>query len=342
MVKKKRVSIKDIAVLADVSYQTVSKVLNGQNHVSPDKAERIRQAASQLGYRPNKQARNLRANHSRFIGYSWINGPTRQGVYIQDKFLTSMVIEAEQVGYRLLPFAHLESSGDRVDVYRELTRSSQVDGFVMSSIDYHDPRSKYLLSEGVPFVTFGRSYTDDSPAWVDIDGQSGFRLATEHLLSLGHERIAVFGWSEKSRVGQDRFAGFKAAMEAADLPIDPQLVSRGPGLYEYGMQLTETWLDLPAACRPTAILSVNDEPAIGALRVAARRGLRMGRDLAVVGFDDTPMAEMIGLTSVAQPVREAGRLCVELLISWIEGRELTQPQRLLQPTLMVRESTNSQ
>jgi DNA-binding LacI/PurR family transcriptional regulator len=339
MVKKKRVSIKDIAVLADVSYQTVSKVLNGQNHVSPDKAERIRQAAVQLGYRPNKQARNLRANRSRFIGYSWINGPSRQGVYIQDKFLTSMVIEAEQAGYRLLPFAHLESGGDRVDVYRELTRSSQVDGFVMSSIDYHDPRSKYLLSEGVPFVTFGRSYTDDSPRWVDVDGQAGFRMATEHLIELGHERIAVFAWSESSRVGQDRFAGFKMAMETAGLPIRPELVSRGPGLFEYGMRQAAAWLDLPEAIRPTAILAVNDEPAIGAVRLAVQRGLRVGHDLAVVGFDDTPMAEMIGLTSVSQPVREAGRLCVELLINWIEGRDAAEPHRLLQPALIIRESS---
>lgn len=336
---RKRTSIKDVAELAGVSYQTVSKVLNGQSHVSPEKMERIRAAARQLGYKPHHSARNLRTQRSRLIGYSWSSTETEQPNHILHMFLTSMVSEAEQAGYHLLPFPYREGD-DRVNGYRELIDSGRVDGFVVTSVGYDDPRARFLIERDFPFVAFGRSSAQDTFPYVDVDGAAGFRMATEHLIARGHRRIAVLAWPESSRTGNDRLAGYLAAMRAADLEIDPFLIAHGEWKFEFGYATTQRWLAAPREQRPTAIVAVSDIMAVGAIQAGQACGLTIGRDLAVVGFDDVPMAGYLQppLTSIRQPIREAGRRCVEILVALLNQTPLAERQVLLTPELIVRES----
>lgn len=336
----KRVNIKDVAARAGVSYQTVSKVLNGQARFSPDTEARIWTAARELGYRPHMFARNLRSQRSRMIGYSWTSARPDEANSILDAFLSSMVLEAEAAGYHLLPFPHREGD-DQISGYQELIDSGKVDGFVLSSIDHQDPRVRFLLERQFPFVTFGRTGPDDTSPYVEVDGAAGLRMATEHLLARGHRRIAALAWPERSRVGNDRLSGYLAALAAAGITPASELVARDEGDLERAFTTTERLLSLPAERRPTAIVTMNDTMAIGAMQAAAAHGLTAGRDLAIVGFDDAPMVQYLQppLTSVRQPIREVGHKVVEILIALLEGRPPAERQVMLKPELIVRASS---
>ena len=335
----RKITLKEVAVRAGVSYQTVSKVLNRQAQVSRETEQRINDAVRELGYRPNQIARNMRVMRSHMIGYSWVPSTPNQANHILDQFLSSMVLEAEAAGYHLLPFPFREG-GAHVDDYRELINTGRVDGFVLSSVNYDDPRIAFLLEQKFPFVAFGRSNPELDFPYVDVDGAAGLVQAVQHLLSLGHRRIAVIAWPEDSRVGNERLRGYVEAMHAADIEICPDWIERGEGTFEFGRAAASRLISLPPAERPSAIVALNDTQAIGALHAARKHGLEAGRDIAIIGFDDAPMSQYLlpPLTTVRQPIREAGRKCVDILIARIKGDSSPQHQVLLQPELIVRAS----
>jgi DNA-binding LacI/PurR family transcriptional regulator len=331
------VTLKAVAARAGVSYQTVSKVLNGQLKVSPETERRILEASQALGYRPNHIARNMRLQRSHMIGYSWVPTSANQVNHILDGFLSSMVQEAEAAGFHLLPFPYRD--GDAlVEPYRDLIDTGRVDGFVLSSVNYNDPRIHFLLERGFPFVAFGRSDPQLDFPYVDVDGGAGMRQAAEHLIARGHVRIAVIGWPPESRVGNDRLDGFFTTLHKAGLSIRPEWVQRGEGSFEYGYAAATHLLENLE--RPTAIVALNDTQAIGALHAARVKGLEVGRDIAIIGFDDAPMAQYLipPLTSIRQPIREAGRKCVEILVRLMANDEPKERQVLLVPQLIVRDS----
>lgn len=340
-VTNKRVSIKDVAVRAGVSYQTVSKVLNGELKVAPATEARIAASVQELGYRPNHSARSLRTQRSQMIGYSWSSSETEQLNHIVHMFLTGVVSEAEAVGQHVLPFPYRDGD-DQVAGYRELIDAGRVDGFVLSSVMYDDPRISFLLERGFPFVAFGRSGPRDEFPYVDVDGAAGLRLATEHLIERGHRRIAVLAWAAVTRVSDDRLSGYFQALAAAGLSVDSDLVGRGESDYETGYQATACWLSLPPEKRPTAVVAMSDHMAVGAMQAAQAAGLTIGRDFAVTGFDDVPLSQYLQppLTSVRQPIRQAGHLCVDLLVALLSGLPVAERHILLQPELVIRASTH--
>jgi DNA-binding LacI/PurR family transcriptional regulator len=292
-----------------------------------------------LDYRPNQIARNMRVMRSYMIGYSWVPTTPNQANHILDQFLSSMVLEAEAAGYHLLPFPYREGDA-HVDDYRELINTGRVDGFVLSSVNYDDPRIAFLLEENFPFVAFGRSNPELDFPYVDVDGAAGMLQATQYLISLGHCRIAVIGWPEDSRVGNERLRGYREAMHAAGIEICPEWIERGEGAFEFGRHAAARLLNLPAPNRPSAIVALNDTLAIGALHAAREQGLGVGREIAVIGFDDAPMSQYLlpPLTTIRQPIREAGRKCVEFLIARMKGDQRLEHQVLLKPELIVRAS----
>ena len=332
-----QVTLKSVASRAGVSYQTVSKVLNGQIQVAPETRERILKAADELGYRPNQIARNMRAQRSHMIGYSWLPTSPDQINQILDQFLSSMVYEAEAAGYHLLPFPFRQG---HVDDYRELIDTGRVDGFVISSVDYDDPRVSFLVERQFPFVAFGRSNPGLDFPYVDVDGGVGLKRATDYLIEKGHQRIGALAWPENSRVGNDRITGFFEAMKSAGQEVNVKWIERGEGTFEFGYQACRRLLALPDGERPTALIAMNDTMAIGGMRAAGEYQLEVGRDIAIVGFDDAPMSQYLfpALTTVRQPIREAGRKCVELLVSLLRGEEPAEPHVLLSPTLIIRAS----
>lgn len=330
-------TLKDVAAQAGVSYQTVSKVLNGQAQVSTETEQRIMEVVAALGYRPNALARNMRKQRSFMIGYSWEQTPPGQVNHILDQFLTSMVREAEAAGYHLLPFP---SYGKGLQMYEDLFETGKVDGFVLSSVNYDDERIRYLSKHHIPFVVFGRSNPEWKFLYVDVDGADGLRQAVEHLTARGHRNIALVGWPTDSRVGNDRVEGYNQAMRAAGITVLPEWIYHVPGDYDQGYQATLNLMSLPLEKRPTAIVTLNDTQAIGAIQAVWSLGLYPGRDVAVIGFDDAPLVQFLDppLTTVRQPIAEAGRKCIEMLIDLMEGRTPADEQVLLKPLLVVRAS----
>jgi DNA-binding LacI/PurR family transcriptional regulator len=334
-----KVSLKQVAAHVGLSYQLVSNVLNKRVVVPKQTEQRILDAVRELGYRPNQIARNMRLSRSCMIGYSWAQSKSDQANFILDQFLTSMVQEAEAAGYHLLPFPFREGN-ELVEAYQELIQTGRADGFVISSVNYDDPRISFLLERKFPFVAFGRSNPELDFPYVDVDGYDGIRQVMAHLLSRGHQRIAAIAWPEDSRVGNERMRGYFESMQAAGVKVHPAWVERGEGTFEFGRAAAGRLLKLPVADRPTAIIALNDTQAIGALHAAREQGLVIGRNLAIVGFDDAPMSQYLhpALTTVRQPIHEAGRKCVEILVALMKGEEPLQRHVLLAPELVLRAS----
>lgn len=327
-------SIRDVAELAGVSVATVSLVLNDKGAISPDTRQRVLEVVEQLGYTRSSRARNLRDNLSRVIGYAW---DKRRSEFnpVLDNFLYAMLRHAETYGRNLLLFS-TENSTD-VSTYREMVNSKRVDGFVLSHTVQDDPRFVYLHENRVPFVAFGRSNTplDNEVHWVDVDGQSGTHAAAEHLIQHGHRRIGFLGWPVGSVSGDSRWLGYARAMKECDLTLDPAIEIRTQNTIRDGFFAGQAML--AAAHPPTAIVCVSDVLAAGALRAFTAAGVR----IAATGFDDTPIAEFMhpALTSLRQPVGRAAEILIEMLLSQLDDQPVNAQRVLLQPELIIRESS---
>ncbi len=350
-----RVTLKQVAEYAGVSYQTVSKVLNKQAQASKETEARILEAVRALGYRPNLMARNMRQGRTRKIGYSWLPAPKDQFNPILDRFLQSMAEEAESNNYHVILFPH-KSGQELLDLYDELIGSSQLDAFVISSVETGDERIQHLLKQNFPFVAFGRSNTEWDFPYVDVDGGQGMCDLVQHLIGLGHRRFAVLGWPEASRVGQNRIEGITKGLADAGLDLAPGMLLRGLGSANFGRQATADLLALPTGKRPTAIIALNDLMAVGAIQAAHDAGFRIGsegegdgkvkRSVAIAGFDNNPISQYItpALTTVRQPIEEVGRTIISLLVKILETEDSScipteMRHILLKPELIVRAST---
>ena len=336
---KSRVNLKDVAKQAGVSYQTVSKVLKGQGNVSTDTQARIQSVVQELGYRPNIRARNLREQRSHLIGYFWQPEPPDLYNPILEKFLQSIIAVAERQEYHILTFTWQQKTNLLAEC-RNLIQTGRIDGLILSSICFDDPRVACLMELNFPFVSFGRVNPEWDFAYIDVDGGSGLRQMTEYLLTLGHHRLAVLAWPENSRTGEDRLQGYYQAMQQAGIPIKAEWIKRGENSVSAGYNGAKRFLQRPSDERPTALIGMSDTLAIGAMNAARDLGLTIGRDVSISGFDDTPLSQYLqpSLTTVRQPIWEIGQRSIELLFQIMEGRTLTEYQILLQPKLIIRQS----
>lgn len=336
------VTIKDLAEQLNLSVSTVSKALNDYPHVAEETRQRVLAKAEKLGYRPSITARGLQARRTHLIAYSWRLTPPEQFSPVLDCFIHVMGAAAVAADYHLLAFP-TSSDQAELDAYQELVRTRRVDGIVLSSTNENDPRVAYLSEADFPFVAFGRAGAGWDYPWVDVDGRVGLGMAVHHLLQLGHWRIGLIAWPRGSLTGKDRYQGYVEALHKAGLPFDPALVVRAEHAEPAGRRALASLLDLPPAQRPTAIVAVSDLLAIGAMNEAQDRGLVVGRDLSIVGFDDVPLAKYLRppLTTIRQPVDEVGELVVQQLLKVISDSSLAEDERhlLLKPELIVRAST---
>ena len=329
----KRRTIKDVGHLAGVSPATVSKAFNQPDLVAEATRAKVLDAASELGYRPNRAARGLVGRRSYLVGYrlpsvgAWGN-PTL------DAFLHAMVDAAGEHGLEMV----LSGSGDGgpLDAYESMVQAGSVDGFVLTDLDYGDVRVEFLARAGIPFVAFGRSYGQAAFPWVDVDGAAGTAAAVRHLRDEGHDRIGVIGWPEGSGTGDDRVRGaFEAAMT---LGLPAPMVARAENTIDGGAEAFAELMAVPEP--PTGIVAVQDLLALGAHRAATARDLRIGSDVGIVGFDDNPFASVVdpALSSVRQPFAEVGQRLVHKLVSVLDGTDGGSGE-LVVPELVVRDSS---
>lgn len=305
-----------------VSRQTISNVINAPHRVKPTTRERVRRAIEESGYRPSVAGRQLRTRHSRNLAMRLY--PASDGINgsILDRFLHALTEAAQRHGYRLTLFTASDDEGE-VAAIDELLATADIDGFVLTSTHHGDARTAWLLAQSVPFVCFGRPWSDevdpfDAPhPWVDVDGGAGTAEATSLLLERGHRRIGFLGWSAGSGVGDDRRRGWARAMEKADASADLDRLSLGlDDTIASGARGARELFDRGA----TALICASDSLAIGALaawRETSVTGQHGG--LPLVGFDDTPVAAAIGLPSVGQPIEQAAAHAIAILLHRLAG-----------------------
>ncbi len=327
-------TLADVAELAGVSRQTVSNAINNPDLLRPDTLARVQEAIDTLGYSPNRAARSLRIRASHLIGMRI--GPAQEGTAnaTMDRFVHSLVETSREAGYHVLLFA--DAADDPVRGYDDLLRSTAVDAFVVTDTYLGNPQAAWLGQRRAPFVAFGRPWGSPEAGhpWVDVDGAAGTELATNHLLDRGHQRIAWIGWRKDSWIGEDRRSGWSRALHARGLSTTG-LASRVEDTVASGREASAVLLD---EARPSAFVCASDTLAVGVLHTLADRGLFPARDIAVVGFDDSQVAQVVppGLTSVRQPLEEVAVEVVKALEGLLGHPPAVGPGVLLTPTLTMR------
>ncbi len=333
------VTLKDIANRVGKSVTTVSRALHDFDDVSPETKAEVRQIADELGYTPNIHAQRLQAKRTDTIGFIMPTFGPRFADPFFSEFLAGIGNKAAYLGYDLLVSTHPPGTME-LNAYEKNVRSPRVDGFIIVRTRQQDQRIKFLTQHKIPFVAFGRVLDGDDYAYVDEDSAFGMNLITCHLADLGHKRVGYLDAPPELMFGHYRREGFLSGLKDNKIEIDPELIVTGDltqrAGYEHGLDL------LMQEDPPTAIVACNDLMALGVISAAQQLGLEVGKDIAVTGFDNIPSAEHCHppLTTVHQPIYQIGEMVCEMLIKQIRGEPLEEKQIILQPTLIIRGSTN--
>jgi len=331
-------TIKDVAREAGVSIATVSYVLNNKtDSISEDTKNLVLETAKRIGYTPNVTARNLRFSQTRLIGYAWHDVPGNQVNAVMDRFTYHLAHAAESQGYHILTFTH--PTEDPSPVYDELIRTRRLDAFILSATELNDVRVRLLHEAKFPFACFGRG--DGDTLFVDVDGQEGIRMAVEHLVELGHRRIAMVAWGDETTASSYRHKGFVDSMNELGLEIPDGFITYGLNEESHGRASFEQLYSLPPDQRPTAFVCSSDLEAIGVMNAAEENGIIVGQDISVVGFDDVPMSQYLrpSLTTLRQPISDVADMLVTMLKKRIEDKPIQHTQHIISPELVVRSST---
>jgi DNA-binding LacI/PurR family transcriptional regulator len=347
----RRPTLDEVAALAGVGRGTVSRVVNGSAHVSEAARAAVQHAIAELGYVPNRAARALVTRRTDSVAL--VVSESEERVFAEPFF--AGIVRGISAGLQDTPLqlwlAMAQSAAQRERVDHHLT-SQHVDGVLLLSLHDADPLPALLERRGLPVVLGGRpgwmmpadarvgpDGTGPEPAWfVDIDNAGGARQAVGHLLAAGRRRVACVAGPQDMGAGLARLAGYRHACADAGQPADDSLVAYG----DFGESSGADAMRHLLARRPDldAVFVASDLMAAGAVRVLREAGRRVPEDVAVVGFDDSPVARQTDppLTSVHQPLEEMGRQMARLLVARISGERLDRRYVLLDTHLVVRRS----
>ncbi len=309
-------TIAEVAARAGVGAGTVSRVLNGSPKVSETTRAKVQAAIAELGYRPNPLAQGLSRGRSRTLGvvvpYFTTPSPVER--------LRGVAAALDGATHDLVIF-NVESVSHRDDFLGTLDRRDRADGLLLMSFPPPPDDLARIVGAGVPVVLVDAPANGHHVSSVVIDDVAGGRLATQHLLDLGHERIAFIGGDPDEPLGftsaDDREVGFRQAMAEADVEVDGSLVRYGTHAREVAVAIAKELLRRPDP--PTAIFATADVQAIGVIEAARSLGGKGPDDRAVIGFADIELAASVGLTPVRQPLFESGRLATSLLLEALGG-----------------------
>ncbi|AEF21711.1 MULTISPECIES: LacI family DNA-binding transcriptional regulator [Pseudomonas] len=325
-------TIKDVAARAGISYTTVSHVVNGTRPVSDQVRSKVEAAIAELGYVPSGVARSLRVRATGTLGLLL---PNASNPYFAE-LARGIEDHAERNGYSVI----LCNSDDDIDKqlrYLRVLLERRIDGLIVATVASDAAFAQALAALRVPLVLVDRSLEGVSADQLRVDHEQGAYLATRHLLELGHRRIVCIGGPASTQVVQLRAGGYRRALDEAG--IEAQAVVDCAFTSPAGHAAAQVLL--AGEQRPTAIFAGNDMIALGVLRAAAERGLQVPQQLSVVGFDDIEVSRYLhpALTTVGQRIGQLGEQAAERLLARIRKPGLVAEQRLIEPTLMLREST---
>jgi LacI family repressor for deo operon, udp, cdd, tsx, nupC, and nupG len=328
----RQVRMGDVAKKCKLSVATVSRVYSDPEKVSPKNREKVFKAILELNYQPNVLARNLRKLQTNTILIIIPN--------IMNTFFSYILKSIQRVafdnGYRVL-LGDTDSSTEMEAKYLHYLQQKLVDGVILLYPRLNPSEIQKIAGE-YPVVIVGQQDVQSGIPFVINNNCLSSQLATEHLIKLGHRRIAHFSGPLSQPVSQERQRGYLLALETHGLDIDPSLLYEGNFYFDSGYSSA---LKLLASSKPpTALVAASDEMAIGAIKAARKLGFLVPKDFAIVGFDDIKMASICEppLTTMAQPKEEIARISTEMLLSYIKGDPLNQNYVILNDELVIRES----
>lgn len=335
-------NLKELAQKLGLSPTTVSRALNGYPEVNEATRDKVMAAARRYNYRPNARAIRLAKGRAMAVGHVL---PMATRNEIMNPIFADFIAGAGEVysqnGYDMLLSVVPDEA--ELDAYRDLKSRGAVDGVIIHAVRIGDPRLAALREIGLPFVVHGRSTGETGDyAWVDVNNRRAFLRATEFLLDLGHRRIALVNGVDEMDFAMRRRTGYLDALAARGLPGDPALMTSGEMTELSGFVAAERMLD--AEDPPTAFLAASMLSGMGVRRAIEARGLKLGRDVSVIIFDDelSYLRNGEGLplfTATRSSVREAGRYAAEMLLHLIAHPDEPPPHRLLEADLIIGQST---
>jgi LacI family transcriptional regulator len=339
----KRVTSQDVARAAGVSRTTVSMVLNNVDaQISGDTRQRVLDAAKQLNYHPNASARRLVQGRTRVIAFVEHHSPYQT---FADAFMAEVLRGLHAVAHQYNYHVIFEPSSDddrECDYSVKLVQERHVDGIVYSGPRYNDAALERLAESNIPVVLQG--HLPGCPfSSVDIDNVASAKLATEHLIALGHTQIAMITNGPLIyTAATDRLTGFNMAMQDAGIAVDASWIKIGSFTPESGFQAMHSLLQRQQ--RPKAAFVASDVVAIGAMEAIRQNGLRIPEDVALVGFDNIPWAAYLNppLTTISVPAHALGWSAGHLLIQSLDNESPEKDHVILETELIVRRSCGKQ
>jgi len=333
-------TIRDVAKKLNLSITTVSRALDGYSDVAESTRARVIQTAQEMGYAPSSAARQLRRHHADAIGYILPTSSPRFSDPFYAAFLAGISDEAASRQVDLIVSSSPPDSDLEKAIYTRWFQSLRVDGMLINRIRARDWRIDFLCEKKVAFATLGKIPSNEDWPSIVVNERGGFERLVAHLVEKGHRRIAFIGADPDLVIHHERLGGYRQGLELAGLPFDPNLVEDGDLTEEGGLRAARGLLARPQP--PTAILGCNDLTAIGVLKAAEEAGLRVGKDLALAGYDGIQQTASTNppITTLHQPTYEIARRLTGMLFTRINGQPLEQPRIVIEPDLIIRPSTD--
>ncbi|MGA1599358.1 MAG: LacI family DNA-binding transcriptional regulator [bacterium] len=334
---KSGANLNDLAQHLGLSKATVSRALNGYEDISEATKRRVLETALELGYEPSTSARRLAIRQTETIGLVLPAATGEASGSFISEFTASVANALTPQGFDLLVHSS-QGESDPVSGYRKLVRARKVDGFIVIRTREQDARVDWLLEQGVPFVAHGRTARANEHAWIDIDAGQAFYQATQHLIALGHRRIAMISGGDLLYSSRLREQGFREAMKDSGLFVPEHYVTEGDLSGLEGVRRGAELLSAPE--RPTAVLCVNDATAFGMIKAVRDAGLRVPHDVSVIGYDGVALGELLDppLTTMTRSIGESGQMVARLLFEVLRGASPRQHQTLWPAELLRRAS----
>jgi LacI family transcriptional regulator len=333
------VTIRDLANKLNLSITTISRALDGYDDVAEETRKRVVEAAQEIGYEPSYAARQLRKKRTEAIGYILPTSSPRFTDPFYTDFLTGLCDEVASQKLDLMVTSCPPESEQEENQYKRWAQSRRVDGLVLNRTRVNDWRIDYLAENHVPFVALGRGSTTAAFPYVVVADTEAIQELVLHLAQKGHRQIAFVGTSPNLVIQTDRFKGYQHGLEEAHITYRPDLVTEGDLTEEGGYKAAQQLLALPQP--PTAMIGINDLTALGILHAAKDRGLYIGTELAIAGYDGIKETEFTNppLTTISQPTYEIARTLAQMLFQQIDGKNLGTECRTVKPQLIIRAST---
>jgi len=326
-------TIKDVAALAGISYTTVSHVVNKTRPVSEEVRLKVEAAIKSLDYVPSAVARSLKAKTTATIG---LLVPNSLNPYFAE-LARGIEDYCERNGYCVI-LCNSDDNPDKQRSYLRVLLEKRIDGLIVASAGGDSGLAQGLAGVKTPMVIVDRGLEGVDADLVRIDHEYGAYLATRHLLELGHRDIATIGGPASTSVAQMRQAGFARALKEAGVEVAPSRMLESDFTSTGGYNAASILLERTP---PSAIFAGNDMIGIGVLRAAAERNVRVPAELSVIGFDDIQMSRYVypALTTVGQSILQLGEMAAEVLLRRIATPDLATDQRIVTPSIVLREST---